>query len=42
MGSGISVWDHVKWYEKEYCEKYMEESKYIFRFVANIIAGGIG
>ncbi len=33
--------DHVKWYEKEYCEKYMEESKYIFRFVANIVAGGI-
>ena len=34
--------DHVKWYEKEYCEKYMEESKYIFRFIANIVTGGAG
>ncbi|MDE6052510.1 MAG: hypothetical protein K2G55_01830 [Lachnospiraceae bacterium] len=33
--------DHIKWYEKEYCEKYMEESKYIFQFVANIVTGGV-
>lgn len=33
--------DHIKWHEKEYCEKYMEESKYIFRFVAGIVTGGI-
>ena len=33
--------DHIKWHEKEYCEKYMEESKYIFQFVANIVIGGV-
>lgn len=32
--------NHPKWYEKEYCEKYIEESKYIFQFIANIVSGG--
>lgn len=44
---GYPHWDpayryggHVKWHEKEYCEKYMEESRYIFQFVAKIVTGG--
>lgn len=32
--------DFTKWHEKEYCEKYMEESKYVFQFVARIVTGG--
>lgn len=32
--------DHSKWYEEEYCRKYMEESEYIFQFVARIVTGG--
>lgn len=32
--------DYAEWHDKEYCEKYMEESKYIFQFVANIVNGG--
>lgn len=31
---------HIKWYDREYCEKYMKESKYIFEFIANIEIGG--
>lgn len=31
---------HVKWHEREYCEKYIEESRYVFQFVANIVTGG--
>lgn len=32
--------DHKKWNEREYCEQYMDESKYIVNFVANITIGG--
>lgn len=32
--------DHIKWHDKEYCERYLDESKYIFQFVANIVTGG--
>ncbi len=32
--------DHPKWHEKKYCEKYVEESAYIFRFMAKIVNGG--
>lgn len=32
--------DHTKWYEREYCKKYMQESEFIFRFVAGIVVGG--
>ena len=32
--------DHAKWYEEEYCRKYVEESEYIFQFVARIVTGG--
>lgn len=32
--------EHPKWEEAEYCKKYMEESEYIFQFIARIVAGG--
>lgn len=32
--------DFTRWHEREYCRKYMEESEYLFQFVARIVAGG--
>ena len=34
--------DYTRWHEKEYCMKYLEESEYIFQFVARIVTGGNG
>ena len=44
---GYSHWDPAfrygecpAWDNRTYCEHYMEESEYIFRFIGGIIAGG--
>lgn len=34
--------DYSKWNEKEYCEKYLQESDYLFRFVTEMVLGGNG
>lgn len=32
--------DYDKWNEKEYCEKYLAESEYLYRFVTEMVLGG--
>ena len=32
--------EHPKWDDEEYCKQYVEESEKVFRFIAEIVAGG--
>lgn len=34
--------EHPKWDDEDYCKEYMKESEKIVRFVAEIVAGGVG
>ena len=32
--------EHPKWDDEEYCKQYVKESEKVFRFIAEIVAGG--